>query len=417
MSDFGESFVHTLALQSWIAYSIGMLFIFLRMYARIRRLGMRGLQADDYLMILVAALYTTLVVCLNIIAGGGGSNLYLPEDFITFTPEQIQDRIQGSKIVVISEQAMLNVIYTIKTCMLIIYSRLTLGLQIRKMLVYLSVYVAVGWVSTQIAFFTACRPFAGYWAMPPPNPQCTTLEHYAIVQGCFNISSDILMLSIPLPLITKLNVPLKQKSVLLIIFSMGIFVIIAALLTKIFNLSNVWDPSYMLWYVREASVAVYVSNLPLIWPMLREWFPTLKALAPRSRANASQTPKFDTGASTQKCLTEKPERRVSKAISENAIITVIKGQGDQGQYEEASELDTITKQESVEHFDPTLPYHELPASEWDVEDQRIHMTTTVHISEEHLDRPSTERKEPQIDNRRSESPEMASAVGYSWLRD
>lgn len=301
--------------------------------------------------------------------------------------------------------------------MLIIYSRLTLGLQVRKMLGYLAGYVLVGWISTQIAFFSACRPFSGYWAMPPPNPQCTTLEHYAIVQGCFNISSDILMLSIPLPLITKLNVPLKQKSVLLLIFSMGIFVIIAALLTKIFNLTNVWDPSYMLWYVREASVAVYVSNLPLIWPMLREWFPTLKALAPRSRANVSQTPKFDTGASIQKCLTEKPDRRVSKAISENAITTIIKGQGDLSQFEEVSELDTITKQESPEHFNPTLPYHELPASEWDVEDQRIHMTTTVHISEEHLDRPPTAHIEQQSTHRRSESPEMTSAVGYSWLRD
>lgn len=32
----------------------------------------------------------------------------------------------------------------------------------------------------------------------------------------------------------------------------------------------------MLWYIREASVAVYVANLPIIWPMLREWFPYLR---------------------------------------------------------------------------------------------------------------------------------------------
>jgi hypothetical protein len=32
----------------------------------------------------------------------------------------------------------------------------------------------------------------------------------------------------------------------------------------------------MLWYTREASVAVYVANLPLIWPLLREWFPILR---------------------------------------------------------------------------------------------------------------------------------------------
>jgi hypothetical protein len=38
----------------------------------------------------------------------------------------------------------------------------------------------------------------------------------------------------------------------------------------------------MFWYVREASTAVYVSNLPLIWPLLREWFPILRSSSPAS---------------------------------------------------------------------------------------------------------------------------------------
>lgn len=231
-------------------------------------------------MLLTASLYTTLVVTLNVIAQGGGSNLYKPEDHPTFTPAEVKERIYGSKIVIVSEQAMLNLVYSIKACMLVMYTRLTLGLTTQRLVRYLSCYVAVGWLASQIAFFAACRPFKGYWGMPPPDPQCTTLEHYSIAQACFNISSDSLMLFVPLPLILRTTMPLKQKAVLSVIFSMGLFVIVAALLTKIFNLSNVWDPQYMLWYVREASVAVYVSNLPMIWPLLREWFPWLSGLTP-----------------------------------------------------------------------------------------------------------------------------------------
>lgn len=52
----------------------------------------------------VPLFYTGLVVCLNIIAQGGGSNLFPPEQFSTFTQEEIQERIKGSKIVVVSEQ-------------------------------------------------------------------------------------------------------------------------------------------------------------------------------------------------------------------------------------------------------------------------------------------------------------------------
>lgn len=53
--------------------------------------------------------YTILVVCLNVIADGGGSNLYPPGQFDNFTDAEIKDRIKGSKIVVLSEQVYLLV--------------------------------------------------------------------------------------------------------------------------------------------------------------------------------------------------------------------------------------------------------------------------------------------------------------------
>lgn len=34
----------------------------------------------------------------------------------------------------------------------------------------------------------------------------------------------------------------------------------------------------MLWYTREASVAVWVANLPMIWPLMREWIPFLRSV-------------------------------------------------------------------------------------------------------------------------------------------
>lgn len=279
MAVFDENFQHRLAEQSWILYGFGIFIIFFRLFARVKRVGVRELAPDDYLMLVAAAWYTILVVCLNIIASGGGSNLFLPEEYADFTEQDVKERILGSKIVVVSEQGMLNVIYTLKICLLIMYSRLTTGVAQHRLVQMLFVYVAIGWIATEIAFFTACRPFSGYWAVPPPDPQCATLQHYAIVQACFNLSSDIGILLIPIPMITKLNMPLRQRFVLGIVFSMGIFVIIAAVLTKIYNLSNVYDTSYMLWYTREASVAVYVSNLPMIWPLLREWFPCLRKLS------------------------------------------------------------------------------------------------------------------------------------------
>lgn len=122
-------------------------------------------------------------------------------------------------------QCMLNLVWTLKGCMLFMFARMTTGTTHIKWIRFIAAWVVVGWFSVQIAFFTACRPFKGYWAMPPPNPQCTTLEHYAIVQATFNISSDLLIIAVPLPMISSLKLPLKQKIGLGLLFSMGSFIV------------------------------------------------------------------------------------------------------------------------------------------------------------------------------------------------
>lgn len=282
---------------------------------------------------------------------------------------------------------MLNVIYTIKACMLIMYTRLTLGLTVQRLVRYLAIYVVIGWCATEIAFFTACRPFNGYWAMPPPDPQCTTLQYYALVQGCFNISSDTLMLLIPLPLITRLSMPWKQKGILLVIFSMGTFVIVAALLTKIFNLTDIWDPTYMLWYTREASVAVYVSNLPMIWPLLREYFPVLRGITPGQKSSLPNQGVTSSGKLHTK--NGSSTRVLSGNFGENRITTTIRGTAKGESTEELSSCETemgiITEQQSWDKHNIGVAVGS-ESDNWDkgIKKGGIHKVTTVHVSEEHV---------------------------------
>lgn len=122
-------------------------------------------------------------------------------------------------------QCMLNVIWTLKACMLLMFARMTSGTTHIKWIKLVAIYVAVGWVAVQIAFFTACMPFSGYWAVPVSNPQCTTLQHYAMVQAVFNLSNDVLIIAVPIPMIMSLTLPTKQKIGLGVLFSMGTFVV------------------------------------------------------------------------------------------------------------------------------------------------------------------------------------------------
>lgn len=286
--------------------------IVVRTVARWRRVRSASQFAvDDWMMLTAVPLfYTGLVVCLNVIASGGGSNLFHPEEFDTFTQEDIEERIKGSKIVVVSEQCMLNVIWTLKACMLFMFARMAIGTTHIKWIRFVAAWVIIGYVAVQIAFFTACRPFKGYWGMPPPNPQCTTLEHFAIVQATFNLSSDVLIIALPIPMVASLSLPIKQKIGLGALFSMGTFVIIAAILTKVYNLSDVYNTAYMLWYTREASVAVYVANLPGIWPLLREHIRFLRDHTNSYITGASKQPRYGYGSQYGNMSSKGPRSRV-----------------------------------------------------------------------------------------------------------
>jgi hypothetical protein len=151
-------------------------------------------------------------------------------------------------------------------------------------------YVVLGFVAVEIpCLFILCRPFSQYWAIAPYSRECTTYHTYCIIQTVFNISSDALMLAIPIPLIVKTNVKPAKKAALIGVFGMGIFVILAAFLNKYYNFTMPGTTVYMLWHIREASVSVMVANLMCWWPLLRKifgWKPFVSAkvsLSGRSR--------------------------------------------------------------------------------------------------------------------------------------
>lgn len=97
------------------------------------------------------------------------------------------------------------------------------------------------------------------------------------MEGTFNVSSDLFVLLVAIPLIAKLHLPIQQKASLVTVFGMGFFVIVAAILTKVFSLDqNLVSYSYLNWYFREASVSVFVVNVPALYALFRDTFPAIR---------------------------------------------------------------------------------------------------------------------------------------------
>jgi hypothetical protein len=177
-------------------------------------------------------------------------------------------------------------------------------------------YVVFGYCVMEILFFAVwCRPFHNYWSVPAANPQCSTYHDHLIVNTIFNISSDVLMLCIPLPMLIRAQLPLQKKLILCVVFSMGIFVIISAVLSKYYSFSLPYGVDWVrpfqsppppsleriadfcwkvYWYVREVSTAVIVANMPHLWALVRRTF-NLRAFlshssALRSRLSTTSSP-------------------------------------------------------------------------------------------------------------------------------
>ena len=122
------------------------------------------------------------------------------------------------------------------------------------------------------------------------------------------------MLIIAIPLLMKVRVPVKQKLILLIVFGMGIFVIVAAILNKVYCLvPSLISYVYMNWYFREATVAILVTNIPLVWSLLRDVFPALKSWTGGSQRNTedryrSRRWTFSKGSSAVRSMYGPPSR-------------------------------------------------------------------------------------------------------------
>jgi hypothetical protein len=96
------------------------------------------------------------------------------------------------------------------------------------------------------------------------------------------------MLAIGVPMFIRIQIPLSKKVPLVGVFSLGIFVIIAAVLSKSSSWRDPYSDAWVYWYVRESATAVIVANLPFVWLLYRRMFGVRTTSASGSRSKSGQ---------------------------------------------------------------------------------------------------------------------------------
>ncbi|KAK6199629.1 hypothetical protein LQW54_010011 [Pestalotiopsis sp. IQ-011] len=267
--------------EAWTLLSLGLVVIGIRVYVRWTQVGPSKFQLDDYLMPLTGLVFTAETVAAYLVGAlfDGLTNSYMTdEERAALDPnsEEYYNRQWGSKIQVMGWSFYAAILWLLKACIAIYYSRLTSGLVHLRLRVR-AAYVLIGvtYLVVSLSILLGCQPMNKYWQInPDPGNLCqpTNSKLYVLAVLIPNIITDAYLLSIPLPLLWTVNIDWRRKATLMILFSGAVFVIMASTIRAVLILTSGVEGAVTgsEWACRETFVAIVVANLPIIQPLLRK---------------------------------------------------------------------------------------------------------------------------------------------------
>ncbi|KAH7025241.1 uncharacterized protein B0I36DRAFT_332794 [Microdochium trichocladiopsis] len=267
--------------ESFTLLSIALCTIAVRTWYRWSQVGFSGFQLDDYIMP-VSGLLFSLVTTLAYLVGAnydGLTNSYMTDEqraALDPTSKEAYNREMGSKIQVIGWSFYAMELWVLKVCITVFYSRLTTRLSNlhTRVLVGYGV-IGVSYIAVGLSIVLGCQPISRNWQIHP-NPgnlcQPTNSKLNVFMVYLPNVITDVYLLSIPLPLLWGVNISLRRKLTLMLLFSGAIFVIAAATIRAVVIITAGPEGavSGSQWACREIFVSAVVSNLPVIQPLLRK---------------------------------------------------------------------------------------------------------------------------------------------------
>lgn len=189
-----------------------------------------------------------------------------------------------------------------KTSILIFYLSLSETQKIfRWATISTLVVVNAGGLALTILNIVQCRPVAAAWMVPvPATAHCTNIVTIYLSSAPLNIITDLAILFLPMPILTSMRLPRKQKIILVITFGFGIFVaivdvvriaylqdaqratLVAAQADQTVTGTNQRNSSDFSWYASlsfmwstvEINVGIMCGCVPAMKPLVRRFLPS-----------------------------------------------------------------------------------------------------------------------------------------------
>ncbi|OAQ60773.1 hypothetical protein VFPPC_14128 [Pochonia chlamydosporia 170] len=260
--------------EPWIEYGIGVCVLFLRYFAR----EFRGWEGDDYLAVLALVLWTFMPSFWHVIREYGIFSSLPDEDRPTLTPLQIARYEYSSKLFITARILYVTLIWTLKGCLLFFYNRIVQGLKQQVLVKWAAVVCVLFYLGALATIWGHCTPASKNWQiMPYPGDESVYSRIYFLVLMALNISTDVIILIIPLTWFPMLRIPVWHKIAIGLLLCSGVFAIIAAIVRCILALRDIKSfNNTVMWAIREMFIGIFIVNAAVIKPVFskRFWFGT-----------------------------------------------------------------------------------------------------------------------------------------------
>ncbi|PYH79720.1 hypothetical protein BO82DRAFT_356141 [Aspergillus uvarum CBS 121591] len=263
--------------------SLACLVVALRLYTRLHMVRTPGL--DDLLIVLSLAVDIGFFAFLMIEVRNG-----LAENQELLSPNTIRNQLRALYITI----PLYNLSLTLtKLSLIFLYKRLfpTKYYQI-ILAVTLFFVIATGmWMVFSAILF--CIPVRSFWDTSLPRT-CLPEDVVWCLNAGFQISTDLLLVILPMPVLAKLRIAKRQKIALILIFALGFFVCAMSVIRLTTIVKLIRSPDFTegnglaaTWSFIECNVAIICACLPPLRPFIIRFFPRLMP----SRAARSYHPR------------------------------------------------------------------------------------------------------------------------------
>ena len=200
-----------------------------------------------------------------------------------------------------------------KTSVLVFYLRLAKNTQTILRMGSWAVLVIVNLAGVILTFMNVfqCQPIAAAWDTDVTSTQCIPLLTEFICSAPVNIVTDLAILALPLPVLTGMRLPPRQKTILILTFALGIFVTVVDVV-RIYYLQQAiaivpinpsadpaaiygqssgfsWNASLsLMWSAVEVNVGITCACIPTLKPLVIRILPGILVDAESTRRMSQQ---------------------------------------------------------------------------------------------------------------------------------